>query len=305
MPRARNIKPGFFKNEDLIELPFEARLLFIGLWTLADREGRLEDRPKRIKIELFPGDNCNVDDLLQQLADKKLIIRYEVNGRRYISIPKFKKHQNPHVKEQASEIPPPDEHHTSTVHAPDNNHTSPADSLLLNPDSLVPRKDNSGMRPESDPPENNKEIKQKIKECVSHIKDLKDKKIKHGSERCPEPHPAYCLIKHYARLPPEDKLPELVDIYLQLFPGQRKKHGVGAAAKANEIFGEISEYPTCFSEEEILKEIVYSEKSSLTPFDIKNTFKDHSALQNSYAKLRYDIDKAAEEGSFNANAMQP
>ena len=49
MARARNIKPGFFKNEFLAEMPCEVRLLFIGLWTLADREGRLEDRPKRIK----------------------------------------------------------------------------------------------------------------------------------------------------------------------------------------------------------------------------------------------------------------
>ena len=47
MARSRNIKPSFFMNEDIIELPYEARLLFIGLWTLADREGRLENRPKK------------------------------------------------------------------------------------------------------------------------------------------------------------------------------------------------------------------------------------------------------------------
>ena len=46
MARARNIKPGFFRNADLVEMPIEARLLFIGLWTLADRSGRLEDRPR-------------------------------------------------------------------------------------------------------------------------------------------------------------------------------------------------------------------------------------------------------------------
>jgi hypothetical protein len=49
MPRTRQIKPGFFKNDELAELPIEARLLFAGLWTIADREGRLEDRPKKIK----------------------------------------------------------------------------------------------------------------------------------------------------------------------------------------------------------------------------------------------------------------
>ena len=35
MARARNIKPGFFDNEILGELPALTRLLFIGLWCLA------------------------------------------------------------------------------------------------------------------------------------------------------------------------------------------------------------------------------------------------------------------------------
>ena len=67
MARARNIKPGFFRNADLAELPIEARLLFIGLWTIADREGRMEDRPKQIKMELFPADSLDCDDLLGPL----------------------------------------------------------------------------------------------------------------------------------------------------------------------------------------------------------------------------------------------
>jgi len=73
--RSRNLKPGFFKNEALLELPCEARLLFAGLWCMADREGRLEDRPKRIKIELFPADNFEVAPLLIALAEKGLIER--------------------------------------------------------------------------------------------------------------------------------------------------------------------------------------------------------------------------------------
>lgn len=107
MPRSRNIKPGFFKNEDLIDLPFETRLLFIGLWTMADREGRLEDRPKKIKIELFPCDNLDIDDMLNQLGQSGFILRYSIDGNKYISIINFQKHQNPHYKEVPSEIPPP------------------------------------------------------------------------------------------------------------------------------------------------------------------------------------------------------
>lgn len=107
MARARNIKPGFFKNEHLVELPFETRLLFIGLWTLADREGRLEDRPKRIQIELFPCDSVDVEKSLQQLADEGFIQRYQVDGAHYVQIINFLKHQKPHNNEKASEIPPP------------------------------------------------------------------------------------------------------------------------------------------------------------------------------------------------------
>lgn len=107
MSRARNIKPGFFKNEDLAELPTETRLLFIGLWTIADREGRLEDRPKRIKGELFPYDMFDVDSMLNQLQASNFVIRYEVSGARFLQVLNFVKHQDPHYKERASEIPAP------------------------------------------------------------------------------------------------------------------------------------------------------------------------------------------------------
>lgn len=121
MARARSLKPGFFKNETLAELPPMARLLFAGMWTLADREGRLEDRPKRIKAELFPYDHdCDLETLLDGLSDKQFIIRYEVNGERYISIPTFDKHQAPHYKEPNSSIPSPNDR--STIKRSKRNH---------------------------------------------------------------------------------------------------------------------------------------------------------------------------------------
>lgn len=107
--RARNIKPGFFKNEQLLECSMAARLLFPGLWMMADRNGYLEDRPKKIKIEIFPADNVDIPSLLQELSDNGLIIRYEVDGKRYIYIPNFAKHQTPYQNEKASEIPPYEE----------------------------------------------------------------------------------------------------------------------------------------------------------------------------------------------------
>ena len=107
MSRARNIKPGFFKNEILAEMPPETRLLFMGLWCLADREGRFEDRPKKIKMELFPCDDFSIEDGLALLAEGGFLIRYEVEGRRYAQVVNFTKHQMPHHKEVPSDIPAP------------------------------------------------------------------------------------------------------------------------------------------------------------------------------------------------------
>ncbi|MDR1979556.1 MAG: hypothetical protein LBQ42_12550 [Synergistaceae bacterium] len=104
--RARDIKPGFFKNEELAECSLAARLLFPGLWMLADREGRLEDRPKRIKGEIFPYDAFDIDALLDELAQHGFIQRYAVNDVKYIQIMNFLKHQRPHNNETQSVIPP-------------------------------------------------------------------------------------------------------------------------------------------------------------------------------------------------------
>ena len=104
--RARNIKPAFFINPDLIELPPLTRLLFVGLWCAADREGRLLDRPKYLKVQIFPGDDLDVDAALDELAHAGFIHRYDVEGKRYIQVRNFLKHQKPHQKEQASQIPP-------------------------------------------------------------------------------------------------------------------------------------------------------------------------------------------------------
>jgi uncharacterized phage protein (TIGR02220 family) len=136
--RARNIKPGFFRNEELAELNPLTRILFAGLWCLSDREGRLEDRPKRIKADILPYDNCNIDKLLNELQDNKFILRYEIQGNQYIQVLNFKKHQNPHVREPESEIPAPDLHSAKPVQEPEEHGSGPADSPSLIPDSGFP-----------------------------------------------------------------------------------------------------------------------------------------------------------------------
>ena len=126
--RARNIKPGFFRNEQLLQVPPLGRLLFAGLWCLADREGRLLDRPAQIKWDVLPADDCDVNALLAELAMRGFIRRYTVDGTRYIEVTRFLAHQRPHYKEKAGIIPPPSDTTPVQKH----------DSTLLIPDSLIP-----------------------------------------------------------------------------------------------------------------------------------------------------------------------
>jgi hypothetical protein len=106
MARSRNIKPSIMDNEELAELEPLARLLFIYLWMLADREGRLEDRPKRIAAQALPYDRtADVGAMLDDLQSAGFIVRYEAHGVACIQILAFQKHQAPHVREAASALP--------------------------------------------------------------------------------------------------------------------------------------------------------------------------------------------------------
>jgi hypothetical protein len=91
--RIRTIKPQFFTDDELAELPAITRLFFIGLWTQADVAGRMACRPKRLKAEILPYDDCDVDEILDGLEGAGFVTRYEVDGSGYLWIPTFRKHQ--------------------------------------------------------------------------------------------------------------------------------------------------------------------------------------------------------------------
>lgn len=119
MARMRTVKPGFFTNDLLGTLPMSARLLFIGIWTVSDREGRVLDRPRKLKVELLPYDKVNVDRLLDSLTEAGFIQRYvSDSGMALIQVVNWPKHQQPHVKEAASTLPAPNGHPADTVRKP-------------------------------------------------------------------------------------------------------------------------------------------------------------------------------------------
>lgn len=151
MARARNIKPAFFDNDDLADNDPLGRLLFIGLWTIADCNGNLEWRSKRVKKQLLAYDECCIDSLAINL-DKSGFVRFYSDGDKiYLNVINFDKHQNPHKNEKAkgTGIPEYCEEYRQAIDLnklainrdlsglkPDDSNSNPADSLNLIPDSL-------------------------------------------------------------------------------------------------------------------------------------------------------------------------
>jgi hypothetical protein len=108
-----------------------------------DRGGKLEDRPKRIKAEIFPYRELpDLNGYLTELAQLGFIDRYQVGETSIIKVLNFSKHQSPHKTEKASELPDKPLKTDScpiTVNAPLNNESETVKESLI-PDSgfLIP-----------------------------------------------------------------------------------------------------------------------------------------------------------------------
>lgn len=156
MARARNIKPSLFKNELLGVADPMLTILFTSLWCLADREGRLEDRPLRIRAETFPyRDNLDINGYLTELSRLGFIHRYEVDGVAVIQIVSFEKHQHPHHTEKKSDLPKYVDKSIGcllTVKEPDKDGLAPSDSL--NTDSLNTDLPNNDQQTKNEKPKN-------------------------------------------------------------------------------------------------------------------------------------------------------
>ena len=111
MGRIRSIKPDFFIHEGLFDLEQETglpvRVGFAGLWCQADREGRFKWRPRLLKTQVLPYDDVDFSRVLDALATRGFIVRYESNGDDFGWIPSWHEHQIINNREKKSLLPEP------------------------------------------------------------------------------------------------------------------------------------------------------------------------------------------------------
>jgi hypothetical protein len=96
MARIRTIKPDFWTDEKVVDVGPWERLLFIGLWTFADDQGYIDDKARKIKMQVFPGDDLTVDDvttMLERLVEVSLVDRYDGPEGPVLHIRHWERHQ--------------------------------------------------------------------------------------------------------------------------------------------------------------------------------------------------------------------
>lgn len=121
MARIRSVKPEFWADEDLAEaVSRDGRLLYIGLWNLADEHGRLRGDPRFIKGQLFAYDDdlmpADVDKLIGELESARKVVRYRSGSSAYLFLPNLAKHQRLEAAKVESRLPaPPDPSESAPV----------------------------------------------------------------------------------------------------------------------------------------------------------------------------------------------
>src|ERR1700723_3295337 len=115
MGRIRTVKPEQFQHGHLfdaeVESGFPLRLAFIGLFTCCDREGRFKWRPRELKLSVLPHDSYGFSRVLDALAMRGFIRRYESESEVYGCIPSWSRHQVINNRESESRIPEPPKIH--------------------------------------------------------------------------------------------------------------------------------------------------------------------------------------------------
>lgn len=110
MPRIRSIKPELWQSPQVMNLSHSARLLFLGLITQADDDGKGSSDPRKLRAAVFPGDDLKLEDVkgwLVEITMQRLAVLYTVDGYGDLYLlPSWHEHQYVQ-KRQPSRYPDP------------------------------------------------------------------------------------------------------------------------------------------------------------------------------------------------------
>jgi hypothetical protein len=93
MARIRTIKPEFWVDDQIVELDYPTRLLFIGLWNFVDDDGYVEFKAKRIKMQVFPADSIDVSGMLTKLIQMGRLGQFHSDQGDLLRIVNWERHQ--------------------------------------------------------------------------------------------------------------------------------------------------------------------------------------------------------------------
>lgn len=108
-PRIRTLKPEIWEDQAVGKLGPWERLLFVGLITMADDDGRLLALPSAIAGRVFPWDNgaaAKVGGWLRKVASVELVVLYQHDDIDYVQIRSWSAHQKINRKVE-SNLPAP------------------------------------------------------------------------------------------------------------------------------------------------------------------------------------------------------
>lgn len=111
MARIRTIKPSIWSDDTFADLSRDARLLAIGLISMADDQGRFVASVAAVSGYVFPHDDLPPAAVKRWLAEieKKaanMVTFYAVDGRRYGAFRQWRTHQVIN-RASSSTLPPP------------------------------------------------------------------------------------------------------------------------------------------------------------------------------------------------------
>jgi hypothetical protein len=166
VPRIRSIKPEMWDDEAIGDVSREARLLFIGLISQADDDGRLPASPRWLISKLYPYDDLTageVENWLAELDRAGLILSYAHAGRPYAAIRTWDRHQSIDKRyHRPSKLPGPDDEGTTRTRRGHDESSTP-DVLGIGVDSSAsPSSQRSFPAEPSSLPENVKATRSEI-----------------------------------------------------------------------------------------------------------------------------------------------